>query len=447
VPPLAIRRCLGAAPDAAREIRRRVFVEEQGVAPHEEWDAHDEAASGTLHFVAQHGERALGCGRLRSVGKAAKIERVAVLPEAREQGVGRALMEAAETAAWRRGEPTLTIHAQLPVLPFYERLGWRALGPEFTEAGIAHRKMEKSEPVAAPGEGWRRLGDAALRGLVDELAALPGVAAVVLGGSRARGLAREGSDVDLGLLYHDARPIDVTTMRSLAACSNDTPDPVVTQLYEWGPWVNGGAWLTLGGRRVDLLYRSIERVEQEIAAAQAGRHEIHFAQQPPFGFWSGTLLGESACALPLHDPAGESDRLRRLVAAYPEPLRQAVLRDALRGAEFDLAAFAPKFAARADAWGTAACLSRAVWQLGLALFAWNRDYLVNDKSLLDEIDGFAEAPRAFRARATAVLAHPGETTAALTAAVDAIAALCRETLALVATPPSPASPRSPSGSR
>jgi len=439
----------GAAPPEAREIRRRVFVEEQRVAPDEEWDAHDEAGSGTLHFVARDGERALGCARLRSVEGAGKIERVAVLGEARERGLGRALMEAAETAAWRRGAERLLIHAQTQGIPFYERIGWRALGPEFVEAGIAHREMEKTDPSAPPGEGWRRLPADGLRGLVDALAALPGVEAVVLGGSHARGRADEGSDVDLGLLYRDARPVDVTAVRALAARWNDAADPVVTGLYEWGPWVNGGAWLSVRGRRVDLLYRSIDRVEREIEAARAGHHEIHFAQQPPFGFWSGTLLGESACALPLHDPAGHSERLRRLVAAYPEALRQAVLRDMQQGASFGLAAFAPKFAVRGDAWGAAACLARAVWQLGLALFARNRCYLVNDKTLLEEVDGFAEAPRDFRARAGAVLASPGHTPAELAAAVEAIAELNRETWALPAPLSSPpaSSPRSPSGSR
>ncbi len=421
---------IGAAPADAREVRRRVFVEEQRVAPDEEWDAHDEAGTATLHFVARAGERVLGCARLRSLGDAAKIERVAVLRESREHGLGRALMEAAETAAWRRGHARLAIHAQLPVIPFYERLGWRAVGPEFVEAGIAHRKMEKTEPAAPPGEGWRRFRADFGRSLVAELAAVPGALAVVLGGSHARGQARESSDVDLGLLYRDARPLDVAAVRALAARWNDAPDPVVSGLTEWGPWVNGGAWLTIHGRRVDLLYKSLDRIEQTISEARAGRHEIHFAQQPPFGFWSGTLLGESACALPLHDPAGHAERLRRDVAAYPDALRTAVLRDALRGADFGLAAFAPKFAARGDVWGVTSCLARCVWQLGLALFALNRCYLVNDKTLLDEIDGFALAPRDFRARVEGVLAAPGRTPGELAAAVDAIAALNRDTRAV-----------------
>jgi predicted GNAT family N-acyltransferase len=140
----SIERFEGAAPEAARAIRQRVFVEEQGVDVEEEWDAHDAPAGGALHFVLSEAGRALGCARLRPYGGAAKIERVAVLPDARGQGLGRLLMEAAEAEARRLGHARLVLHAQVAVIPFYERLGWRALGPEFVEAGIAHRKMEKA---------------------------------------------------------------------------------------------------------------------------------------------------------------------------------------------------------------------------------------------------------------------------------------------------------------
>jgi predicted GNAT family N-acyltransferase len=93
----------------------------------------------------------VGTARLRPYGAGAKVERVAVLPEQRGRGLGRALMEAAECAAWQRGCARLVLHAQLPVIPFYERLGWRALGPEFGEAGIPHRRMEKERPSGADG--------------------------------------------------------------------------------------------------------------------------------------------------------------------------------------------------------------------------------------------------------------------------------------------------------
>src|SRR5262245_37878567 len=254
--------------------------------------------------------------------------------------------------------------------------------------------------------------------LANRLGAIRGVRAVVLGGSHARGRAQPGSDIDLGLLYSEAAPFSIQGLRELAEVVNDTAGPVVTSFYEWGPWVNGGAWLTIGGQRVDFLYRSLEHLERVIAEAQAGRYEVHYLQQPPFGFFSGTYLGEIAVCIPLVDPEARLAGLKRRVADYPEALRQAVVRDCLFLAEFGLAAFAPKFAARADAYGTAACLTCAVNQLVLALFALNRKYPLNDKTALAEVAQFERAPRAFGPRVQEALAHLGASAAELGAAVE-----------------------------
>ena len=218
--------------------------------------------------------------------------------------------------------------------------------------------------------------------LTERLAAIRGVKAVVLGGSYARGRARPGSDIDLGVFYSETDPFSIQSIRELAEAVNDTAGPVVSDFYGWGPWVNGGAWLTIGGQRVDFLYRSFEHVERVIADAEAGRYEVDYSQQPPFGFFSGTYLGETAVCVPLFDPESRLDPLKRRVEYYPEALRRAVVQNYLWAAEFGLAAFAPKFAARSDSYGTAACLTCAVNQLVLVLFALNRQYPLNDKTAL-----------------------------------------------------------------
>jgi predicted nucleotidyltransferase len=266
--------------------------------------------------------------------------------------------------------------------------------------------------------------------LAKQLGAIPGVRAVVLGGSHARGRAEPGSDIDLGILYSEAAPFSIASVRELAEAVNDTAGPVVTDFYGWGPWVNGGAWLTIGGQRVDFLYRNLEQLERVIAEAEAGRYELHYLQQPPFGFFSGTYLGEIAVCIPLFDPEARLDVLKRRVADYPEALRRAVIQDYLFMAEFTLAAFAPKFAARADPYGTAACLTRAVNELVQVLFALNRKYPINDKTALAEVAEFERAPREFGPRVRQTLAHLGASAAELGSAVESVAQLVRETAGL-----------------
>ncbi len=130
----------GRAPEAALAIRRRVFIEEQGVPLAEEMDGRD---ADCTHFVAWNGASAEGCARLRRLPSVLKVERVAVRVEVRSAGLGRALMDAVEAEALRRGAAELVLNAQSTVVGFYEKLGWTALGAEFVEAGIPHRKMEK----------------------------------------------------------------------------------------------------------------------------------------------------------------------------------------------------------------------------------------------------------------------------------------------------------------
>jgi ElaA protein len=140
---IRVERATGALLERCFAIRRRVFVEEQGVAPADEWDGLDDAC---LHWVAWHGEEAVGTARLREAAGDWKAQRVAVLPEYRKHGTGAALMRALEAEAWHRGAARLLLHAQAQVVPFYERLGYTAEGPVFDEAGIPHRKMSKPRP-------------------------------------------------------------------------------------------------------------------------------------------------------------------------------------------------------------------------------------------------------------------------------------------------------------
>jgi len=123
-------------------IRLEVFVHEQNVPPEAERDEHDATA---LHFLAFHGDTALGTARvLLQDGGVVKITRVAVKKSARGLGLGAALMRhiehAVPAAAYR-------LDGQTQALAFYEALGYRRHGEEFMEAGIPHFHMRKSGKI------------------------------------------------------------------------------------------------------------------------------------------------------------------------------------------------------------------------------------------------------------------------------------------------------------
>ncbi|MGW0993836.1 GNAT family N-acetyltransferase [Streptomyces sp. NPDC002520] len=138
--------------EACFAVRKAVFVVEQDVPEDIEYDAYD---AGAVHVLAVREDGVpLGTGRLlygesaaaKTGGDASvgSLGRLAVAREARGLGVGAALVRAIEDTARARGLAAVDLHAQTQALGFYERLGYEAYGPEFPDAGIAHRAMRRA---------------------------------------------------------------------------------------------------------------------------------------------------------------------------------------------------------------------------------------------------------------------------------------------------------------
>jgi predicted GNAT family N-acyltransferase len=139
--------------ERAFAIRRRVFVEEQGLSEAQEFDGLDEEAR---HLLASVDGEPAGTLRIRLLegGQIAKIERVAVLAPQRRHRLGHALMLAALDLARAHAVREAKVHAQTVVRKFYAGLGFVAIGDEFEEDGIAHVAM-RMLLAAAPGRGGR----------------------------------------------------------------------------------------------------------------------------------------------------------------------------------------------------------------------------------------------------------------------------------------------------
>jgi predicted GNAT family N-acyltransferase len=125
-------------------LRWTVFVEEQGVRPSDDRDAHDETDA--VHVVASLDGVPCGAGRFIFVEPGlAKIQRMAVVDDVRGNGVGKAILAALEAEAAREGARKLTLDAQVRARGFYEKAGYRPSSGEFDDGtGILHLGMVKS---------------------------------------------------------------------------------------------------------------------------------------------------------------------------------------------------------------------------------------------------------------------------------------------------------------
>ncbi|MFV5997281.1 nucleotidyltransferase domain-containing protein [Streptomyces sp. NPDC056231] len=232
------------------------------------------------------------------------------------------------------------------------------------------------------------VGDMAAR-----LTAVSGVRAVALGGSRARSTHRTDSDWDLGVYYRGT--LDLVALTALASQAQGSPVEVAGP-GDWGPWVNGGAWLRVDGTAVDWILRDLDRVESVWSDCREGRFEVGVQPGHPLGFWSPCYPGEVALGRVLADPYGELTVLQQQTRDYPEPLRRALC-DAAWEADFSVTA-ARKSAHSGDTLHVALCLSRAFGILAQALHAHHRTWCLNEKGALAAAALLPQTPADFAER-------------------------------------------------
>jgi hypothetical protein len=271
---------------------------------------------------------------------------------------------------------------------------------------------------------------AALLGdIVSALTGVSGIRAIALGGSHARGTHHADSDLDIGLYYRADDPLDIDAVRAVAKRFSRASAPVVTGLWAWGPFVNGGAWIDNPVCKIDFLYRELDQLERILADALQGEWTHSYDQQPPFGFRSVTTLGEIHICKPQYDPENSLAPLKSALAVYPPALKTRIVQDMLWNAQFSFR-FGRDFAAAGDVPNSVASMARIFHCLVQALYALNETWFLNDKRDLPEIAGFERIPENFDDRISAILATPGPTVGALNASLDALQTLFEETVAL-----------------
>jgi predicted GNAT family N-acyltransferase len=127
--------------DEALELRRAVFVDEQGVTLAADRDGRDDEA---VHLVAVADGRVVGTLRLLAAGDVSRLGRMVVSPGLRGSGIGGRLLDLADEVAREMGHRRIALHAQVPALGVYERAGYRRQGEVFVEQDIEHVAMEKA---------------------------------------------------------------------------------------------------------------------------------------------------------------------------------------------------------------------------------------------------------------------------------------------------------------
>ena len=73
-----------------------------------------------------------------------QLRQMAVDQKMQRNGVGAAIMHFAENLAKDAGGKEVMMHARKTAMGFYEKLGYAAVGDEFSEVGIPHVEMKKN---------------------------------------------------------------------------------------------------------------------------------------------------------------------------------------------------------------------------------------------------------------------------------------------------------------
>lgn len=232
--------------------------------------------------------------------------------------------------------------------------------------------------------------------VADTLAGLPGVCAVALGGSRATATHGPDSDWDFAVYYRGN--FDPEHLRAVGWPGEVSP------IGGWGGGVfNGGAWLEVRSRRIDVHYRDLDDVEHRLAEARAGRFHIERLMFHLAGIPSYIVVAELAVNRTLRGALPRPE--------YPAALRESAARTWRQTAQLTLGYARSAHAAHGHLTETVGALGQAACEAAHAVLAERGEWITNEKRLLE---------RAQLRGVDGVLAGLKADPASLTEAVDAV---------------------------
>ena len=112
------------------------FVKEQKCDPSDEYENEEDST----HFLLIDDNTPVATARYRQTKNGIKMERFAVLKEKRGKGYGLLILNHM-IADLSNNELVKYLHAQVQVVGFYEKVGFKKIGEQFDEVGIMHYKM------------------------------------------------------------------------------------------------------------------------------------------------------------------------------------------------------------------------------------------------------------------------------------------------------------------
>ncbi|WHY99708.1 GNAT family N-acetyltransferase [Peribacillus simplex] len=127
----------------AFQIRKEVFVEEQGFPLESEFDEYDTLNAFSEHILVYYNEKPVGTGRLRVVDGLGKLERICILEPYRKFGLGKIIIKTLEEIAKKKEISQVKLHGQTQAEGFYKKLGYQTSSEVFMEDGGPHLLMIK----------------------------------------------------------------------------------------------------------------------------------------------------------------------------------------------------------------------------------------------------------------------------------------------------------------